>query len=383
MRSVRTASLPPSVRQPALAAPEPLDDGDAIETAPVREVAPARRGEPDGSLAHETPQTVGLEDGADADSLENLVAQFLAEEGGNTPTADGATQAAMAAGEPEGRADMEAPPDEPVRGGTSATLRSRLGLPPERVEPVASAPAAAAEAPPDPLPRETSAVSAARGAAPASYTRSARASEASPHGKHEEPPPAPRRTPAPGSAAPKRASASQDDAAFGEEDLLERLVAEFLAKEGADLDGELSPEAIQAIEGELAPPVDDDAAAPETHSQARTVRDRGASGTTLPAVRGAGLPARSRLLERAPELRRGHARLLGAGAAKPRIALDAPPPAAASDSTQDTQPETSPAPCDEAGANSAPDAPQADPPHAPEPHDVRLTVPFMFGLPLG
>ena len=76
-----------------------------------------------------------------------------------------------------------------------------------------------------------------------------------------------------------------------EDSLLERLVAEFLAEEAR-----VTPH---------------DAGTPA----GPTVRHGGAGtdGASVPAVRHAGVPTRSRLIERAPEFRRGHARLLGGG----------------------------------------------------------------------
>jgi hypothetical protein len=76
-----------------------------------------------------------------------------------------------------------------------------------------------------------------------------------------------------------------------EENLLERLVADFLA-------GEDAPHA--GADGESTNGAADDPALPA----------RGNS-ENLPATRGARSPARTRLIDRAPELRRGGVKLLG------------------------------------------------------------------------
>jgi hypothetical protein len=97
------------------------------------------------------------------------------------------------------------------------------------------------------------------------------------------------------------------DATAGDGSVLERLVADFLATEQSPV-RRLNETHASAEHGSGVPAVRGQPHVPST---------------TLPAVRGSRVPARSRLLERAPEVQRGAVRLLGSSKAR-RLEHDRP-----------------------------------------------------------
>jgi hypothetical protein len=115
----------------------------------------------------------------------------------------------------------------------------------------------------------------------------------------------------PGERCVPAAAASAACGRTGDESVLERLVAEFMAAEGGA--------AASGVDNRLANDVDSSAPCSDA--------------ALVPAVRGSALATRASAIERAPEFRPGHARLLGAGrsrrldAALPYAAARALPPA--------------------------------------------------------
>jgi hypothetical protein len=152
-----------------------------------------------------------------------------------------------------------------------------------------------------------------------------------------------------------------------DDSLLERLVAEFLAAEETPVRRYVPPsaEALRNVQREVEAA---DAASPRASDDAKP--------NTLPAVRGHRVPARTRLLERAPEVQRGAVKLLGSGRAR-RIGYDSgatakPLPRALPEPTPHVAPEPAP--------RALPEPPPqvADTAAAPKP-ERKLSFPFMIG----